>query len=351
MYLNTPTVAPGARPVIDALHEAEARWEAGEFSWQAWEQEAETTRGAFGRLIGADESAVALLPSVSEAASTVAASLPPGRVVVGAFEFRSNLFPWMALERRGFHLELVSDREGVVATGDLVSAIDGQTVLVAVTEVQSSNGFRVRLPEIAARCHEVGARLFVNLTQMAGALCFDVSESQPDFVAAHGYKWLLAPRGTTWLYVRPDRLGEIDPLTPNWKSVPDPYAGYYGPPFELAADTRRLDASLAWFPWVGARAAMDIVGALDMIQVQSRCLSLADEFRAQAASRGFRLVPQEAPSHIVGVIVPDADSLKQRLASRRVVAAVRGGFLRLGFHAFNDESDVEAALAALGRSS
>jgi selenocysteine lyase/cysteine desulfurase len=32
-----------------------------------------------------------------------------------------------------------------------------------------------------------------------------------------------------------------------------------------------------------------------------------------------------------------------------VLAAVRGGFLRLGFHAFNDESDVSAALDALGR--
>jgi selenocysteine lyase/cysteine desulfurase len=32
-----------------------------------------------------------------------------------------------------------------------------------------------------------------------------------------------------------------------------------------------------------------------------------------------------------------------------VIGAVREGSLRLGFHAYNDESDVEAALDALGR--
>jgi selenocysteine lyase/cysteine desulfurase len=37
------------------------------------------------------------------------------------------------------------------------------------------------------------------------------------------------------------------------------------------------------------------------------------------------------------------------MKAHRVLAAVRGGFLRLGFHAFNNEDDVDAALEALGR--
>ena len=333
--------------MLEALRRVEREWESGEFSWRAWERQAHATRALFARLIGADERDVALRSSFAECAATVARSLPPGTVVVGAREFRSNLFPWLALRARGHEVVEVPATDGVVRTESLVRAIDERTALVTVTEVQSSNGFRVRLDDIAARCRAVGARLFVNLTQSLGALRFDVADARPDYVAAVSYKWLLGPRGAAWLYVRPERLDELEPLAPNWKSVPDPYAEYYGGPMDLADDARRLDASLAWFPWVGARAALELLATVDPAAVEERALSLARAFREEARRASFVLVPEEAPSHIVGVRVPDPDGVKARLAARNVVAAVRGGFLRIGFHAFNDERDLAAALAAL----
>ena len=345
-YLNTATSPPAARPVLEALRRAAAEWESGEFSWQAWEREGQATREAFGRLVGADAGAVALMGSVAEAAATVAASLPPGRLVVGEREFQSNLLPWVAMRERGFEIVEVPAGDGVVSTERLASAVTPGTVLVAISEVQSSNGFRVRLAELAAACRAAGARLFVNLTQALGALRFDPAVDA-DYVAVHGYKWLLAPRGAAWLAVRRDRLDELRPLLPNWHSVEEPYADYYGSTMPLAAGASRLDTSMAWFPWVGARAALDLVASLDAAAVERRCLELAATFRAGAAERGYRTVPQEAPSQIVAVDVPRADELKRRLADGRVIAAVRGGYLRLGFHAFNDPSDVEAALKAL----
>lgn len=348
VWLNTPTAPPGARPVLDALAEVHRQWEEGEFSWQAWEADGHATRGLFARLIGADESSVALMSFVAEAAATVAGSLPPGRVVVGAREFQSNLLPWLALRERGFEVvEVEPSDEGVVRTEALAREIDARTVLVAVSEVQSSNGFRVDLRELAARCRAQGARLFLDAAQSLGALRLDVEDVRPDFVACHGYKFLLGPRGAAWLYVRPDRIDELHPLAPNWKSLAEPYADYYGDA-ELAADARKLDTSLAWFSWPGARAALELLLELDPAEVEGRCLELAAAFREGAEQQGFRLVPQEAPTQVVGVALPDAAAVRARLKERRVMAAVRGGFLRLGFHAFNDPSDVEAALQALG---
>jgi selenocysteine lyase/cysteine desulfurase len=348
VWLNTSTVPPAARPVLEALRRVEAQWESGDFSWQGWESDAEATRDQFGQLIGAPEGTVALAGFVAECAATVAASLPPGKVVVGEREFRSNLAPWLALRRRGFDVTEVPAKEGVVRTEDLAGAVDEGTVLLAVSEVQSSNGFRVRLSELAERCREHGARLFVNATQSLGALRLDVQELGVDYLACHGYKWLLAPRGAAWLYVRPDRLDEIRPLAPSWHSVPEPYEDYYGEA-PLAKDARKLDVSWAWFSFVGARAALDVHLSLDRAAVEERCLGLAAAFREEASGRGFDLVPEDAPSQIVGVRLSNADAVRERMKERRVLAAVRGGFLRLGFHAFNDESDVEAALVALGQ--
>jgi selenocysteine lyase/cysteine desulfurase len=243
----------------------------------------------------------------------------------------------------------VPAREGVVPTEALAQAVDDRTVLLAVSEVQSSNGYRVDVPALAERCRRAGARIYVNLTQCLGALRFDIEASKPDFVAAHGYKWLLGPRAAGWLYVRPDRLEEIEPLAPNWKSVPEPYEDYYGGPMELASDARKLDTSLAWFSWPGALAALDLLRSLDPEVVERRCLELASAFRQGARDRGFHLVPEELPSQTVALDVPDPDALRERLRAQDVVGAVRGGRLRLGFHAFNDEDDVRRALDALGR--
>jgi selenocysteine lyase/cysteine desulfurase len=354
-YLNTATAAPGSLPVLAALRRVQAEWEAGEFSWQAWEGDGEATRDLVASLVGGRAEDVALVTSVSEAAATVAASLPPGRVVVGEREFRSNLFPWLALRARGYDVVEVPTREGVVRTEALAEATVEGTVLVAVTEVQSSNGFRVHLADLGVRCREVGARLFVDGAQSLGALRFDAQAVGADFVASHGYKWMLCPRGAAWLWVRPGRLGELAPLTPlaplapNWKTVADPYAEYYGGPLTPAPDARKLDASMVWFSWPGARAALELLASLDPVEVEHRCLELAGAFRDEASARGFAVVPEEAPSQIIGLRVPDPRAVRARLLDRKVIAAVRADLLRLGFHAYNDEADVATALEALGR--
>jgi selenocysteine lyase/cysteine desulfurase len=344
VYLNTPTAPPAATPVLDAVRRVQDEWAGGEFSWQAWESHAERARHLFAGLIGASVGEVALKTSLSEAAANVARCLPPGRVVVGEHEFRSNLLPWTQLSADR-EVRVIAARDGLVRTEQIVESIDDGTMLVAVSEVQSSNGFRVRLGDISKRCAEVGARLFVNATQSLGALRLEVDDI--DYLGVHGYKWLLGPRGATWLYVKRSLLDEMQPLTPNWKSVADPYDDYYGRPVELAADARKLDASLVWFAWPGARAALELLGRFDARQIEDRCLSLARSFRAEAEEMGLECVPQDAPSQTVGIKVEDPEGLERALAERRVVGAVRGGFLRVGFHAYNNADDVEAALAAL----
>jgi selenocysteine lyase/cysteine desulfurase len=345
-YLNTATASLGATPVIEEMRRAQDEWASGEFSWQAWEAEAEETREMFGKLVGGSGDHVALLGSISEAAATVAASLEHGRVVVGSREFQSNLFPWLDLERRGFEVVEVPTTGGVVRTQALIDEIDERTTLVAVSEVQSANGFRVHLADIAEACKRNGARLFLDAIQSLGAL-----ELVPgaDYVAAHGYKWLLGPRGAAWMWVSPDRLGELYPLAPSWKTVSHPYSDYYSGPIDLPMHGRRIDLSLSWLTWPGARAALRIIGQLDPAEVEKRCLGLAGEFRAEAVRRGFPVVPEDAPSQIQALLVQDPESLKARLTQRRVIGAIRGGSLRLGFHGYNDESDLAAALDALGR--
>jgi selenocysteine lyase/cysteine desulfurase len=207
----------------------------------------------FATYLGVPASTVALMSSFVEAAATVAAGLTPGRIVVGDQEYRNNLFPWVA--RRGAEHEVVrvGSAGGGVRTEDLIAAITPQTVLVTVSEVLSHDGVRADLPSLRAATDKVGARLFVDATQSLGVLRFDWPTIRPDYLAVHGYKWLLCPRGAAWLVAREDRVGELRPLLPSWKSTDDQQ--FFGGELRHSPGAARCDTPTAWFSWVGARSA------------------------------------------------------------------------------------------------
>lgn len=347
VWLDTPAVPPGVGPVLEALRLALDEWESGEFNWTGWEGLAEAARQLFAQLINATAETIALTSSLAEAASIVAQSVERGSVVVAEQEFRSNLFPWLALRERGIDVVEARQSGRTSRAETLLETIDANTELVAVSEVISATGERVDLRALRARCREVGARLFVNLTQTLGALRFDAEAVDADYVAAHGYKWLLAPRGAAWLHVRPDRLEELRPITPSWRSTPDPYSEYFGGPLELAPDAHRLDTSIPWLSWIGARAALDLITSLDSEQIETQALALAATFRDRAQASGLQCITLGGPSQIVALHVHDAKRTQLELERRRIVASLRGDLLRFGFHGFNNDADVEAALEAL----
>lgn len=352
-YLNTATYGPGPEPVRAAVQEAVQAWSEGRGDWLEWETSGERCRELFGRLIGAPASEVALVPAVSVAAGLVAEQLPhrPGaNLVVGASEFRSNLFPWWLQERRGFQVRRVPYRRGRLPLEGLLEAVDRETVLVAVSWVQSATGYRLPLEPLIEACRRVGARLFVDGTQGVGALSLPLEGI--DYLAVAGYKWLLAPRGSGYLYAPRARLQELAPLFAGWKSPADPYADYYGPPLELADRASRFDVSLAWPVWPGAEVALRLLLDLGLERIEARDLALAERFREGLGRVGLEpLFPPEESSQIVSLAVPDAEAARRALQEERVVGAVRGGLLRLSFHFFNDGEDVERALAALERAS
>jgi selenocysteine lyase/cysteine desulfurase len=288
-----------------------------------------------------DPTTVSTLGSLAEAAATVAASLPPGRIVVPAQDFRSNLFPWSPRHE----VVTVPARDGVTRVEDLIEVLDDRVSLLAVSEVTSREGQRLDLAALRAATDRVGARLFVNLTQSLGVLRFDAERIRPDYFAVHGYKWLLCPRGAAWLVTRPDRLDELQPVAPSWKSTSPPY-GYFGSA-DLAADAGRCDASPAWFSWIGAMAALRLLGSVDADQVEQHCVGLARDLTERTSSIGLRRVTDGPASHIVVLATDQAERIAGRLREGNVRATALGDRVRFGFHYFNNEHDVNTTIRAL----
>ena len=350
-YLNTATYGPGPERVVQAVETCLERWSTGEGSWAEWEAAGEDCRRDFATLLGAGPETIALLPTVSAAVGQVATTLPRPEVgsrnlVVGGGEFRSLIYPWLAQEQRGYEVRVVPFRDGALHAHDLAAAIDVDTAVVAASHVQSSNGYLLDTEPVVRACLSTGARFFLDATQSAGALRIDLDGV--DYLAVTGYKWLVSPRGSAFLYVAPERIGSMPPAAPGWKTPGDPYAEYYGPPLDLAPDASRFDQSLAWPVWAGTAAALELLLELGIDAIEARDRELAQRFCAGLPAIGLApLFPPERTSQVVGLAVPDPEAVRRALEAAGVVAAVRGQYLRVSFHFYNNEDDVDRALAAL----
>jgi selenocysteine lyase/cysteine desulfurase len=328
-YLNTASYGLPPRPAWEALQSALADWREGRTSWEPWGESTERARESFARLLGVDPRRVATGATVSQLVALVAAALPDGaRVVAPEVDFTSLLFPFLAHAHRGIDVT-------TVPLDHLAEAVDSRTTAVAFSAVQSATGELADLDAITAAARDHGALTVVDATQACGWLPLDGGRF--DAVACGAYKWLCSPRGTAFLALGDELSQRVRPLAPGWWAGEDPHATYYGPPLRLASTARRLDVSPAWFSWVGTAPALEVLEDLGVEAIHAHDVALANRFR-----RGLGLPAGD--SAIVSAARPGAAEQLERAGVR---AAVRASSLRVSFHVYNTEVDVDTALDAL----
>lgn len=332
-YLNTATYGLPPATAFAAFTAAAEEWRHGRTGFDGWDRSVGAARASFARLAGVPVADVAVGAAVSGFAGLVAAALPAGaRVLAAEEDFTSVLFPFLAQETRGVRVELVPlDR--------LAVALGPEHDLVAVSSVQSADGRLADLGALAdaAAAHDV--RTFVDTTQSTGWLPLD--HGRFDYTACAGYKWLCSPRGTAFFTVRPELRDALVPHAAGWYAGEEVAGSYYGAPLRLARDARRFDLSPAWHCWVGAAPALALLADLGAEAIGAHDVRLAGRLRERLG-----LAPYG--SAIVSVRGL-ADAAADRLAAAGVMAAGRGGALRLSCHLYTTDDDVERALAALGR--
>jgi selenocysteine lyase/cysteine desulfurase len=329
-YLNTASYGLPPDCAFEAMQAALADWRGGRTSWEGWSEATDGARAAFAGIVGVAPETVAVAATVSELVGLVAASLPGGtRVVAPDIDFASVLFPLLVRAERGD----VDVR--LVPPAALADEIDASTDLVAFSAVQMATGEVADLEAVRAAAAAAGAMTLLDATQAVGWLPVDAAAF--DVVVCHAYKWLMSPRGTAFMAVRPEVLDRIEPAAAGWFAGEDVHGSYFGPPLRLASSARRLDTSPAWFSWVGTQPALELVAAIGVEAIHEHDVGLANRFRA-----GLGLEPSN--SAIVSADVPGA---RAKLEAAGIVAAERGGRLRASWHVYNTEADVDATLDAL----
>jgi selenocysteine lyase/cysteine desulfurase len=330
IYLNSATLGLPPRRTLVALEAALQEWRRGTVHAPRFDLAVDGSRRAYADLVGVAATDVAVGSQVSAFVGLVAASLPPGaEVVTASGDFTSVLFPLLARERRG-----VQVRE--VPLERVAEAVTPATRLVAVSAVQSADGAVADLGAIASAAEAAGAETLIDTTQAAGWLPIDASRFS--YTTGGGYKWLLAPRGTAFLTVRPDLVETLDPVAASWYAGEDRWSSIYGGPLRLAASARRFDLSPAWHSWVGQAASLELLGEVGVDTLHAHATALASRFCAATG------LPDPGSAIVAAVADDQVPGLLQRAG---IVAATRAGRLRLSFHVSTTERDVDRAADVL----
>ena len=360
-YLNQAALGLIPVPTIDAMETFLK--ETAQFGnlYLSDDQEAailDGVRSAGAEVLGTSSGAVAVVAGASEGLGQVTSLLEPehGTVLLVGSDFPSVTYPWLAAaERRGISLRFVDDRADRDLTQDLVDAIDPTTAVVTFSVVQYATGTRVDARRVAERAHEVGARVVVDATQLAGAGVVDTIGWGADALVTSGYKWLSAHGGVALLALAPGLVRRLPGLV-GWKGTPQPFA--FDPlTLRLADDARRFELStMSYASAIGLESSIAMLSSLGFERVGQHARRLATYLVDRVAELGWRpFRPPSDPSaapHLVSLRHDDHDPAvtAERLASgSRIVCGGRAGGLRISLHAYNDGGDVDRLVEALRR--
>ena len=168
-------------------------------------------KALYAKLIGAQPSDIAFVPSTTVGENLVVAGLgiphSGGNVVTDALHFDGSQYMYQSLKQRGLDVRVVPARDNAIHIEDMERMVDRNTKLVAISFVSWANGFTHDLKTVADLAHANGALVYVDLVQGVGSRPVDVVAAGVDFAANASYKWLMADLGVGFLYARQDRLG------------------------------------------------------------------------------------------------------------------------------------------------
>jgi cysteine desulfurase / selenocysteine lyase len=356
VYLNTAAVGLASRRLADTYHEVIDDWAHLGFDFSRGEQAAGAARSAVGALIGADGSDIALIPSVSSAAGLVAAQFGPARrrenIVIGQREYSSNHFPWRQLADKGYDVRQIPFRNGGLEAEAVAAAVDAGTQLVTFSGVQASTGHRTDIAAVGALAHAVGALVFVDGSQLVGALPVAHDLPHIDVLVAPDHKFLLnAGRGMGYCYLSPTAQGRFTPINAGWRAARIPFDSFFGPRMDLSPTASRFDSSISWLAAIGHQAALTVFDDFGPDRIYARNRELTAALRGALRDVGWDPVdlPERHQSTIVSVPLGGLEPapLLAALSDQGVVCSARDGNLRLTIHFYNHEEDIERVARAL----
>jgi cysteine desulfurase / selenocysteine lyase len=355
IYLAHAADAPLPRRVAEAMHTSVENASHNEKLFDESLAFIADTRSTIAKFIGASAEQVSLTGPTSSGLNIVANGIDwngGDEVVCYLDEYPANVYPWLALERRGVKVVFLKpERVGEITPEIVERALTPHTRLVALASANYCSGYRIDVDAIGSLCHQRGALFCVDGIQTLGA--FSISLRHVDFLSAGAQKWMLGPSGAGILFVKngdllwPNVIGGWNVRSPNFIAQPE---------IEFAAGGQRFEpGGYSYVTIAGMREAVALLDEVGIEKISARILALTGAVREGITGFEF-LSPEDLPrrSGILTFRHPQiaAETLAQRLTENNIVASLRHdrqgrAWLRISPHFYNTLDEIERAVELL----
>ena len=220
--LNNGGVSPSPRIVQEAMKRyLDLSNEAPVYTmWQLLEPQIESVRRGLARAFGCDPEEMAITRNASESLEICQLGLDLKRgdeVLTTNQDYPRMITTWRQRERRdGLVLEQISFPVPPPSMADLVQrferAITPRTKVIHVCHITNLTGQIFPVKEICALARSRGIETIVDGAHAFGCFPFTQADLDCDFYGTSLHKWLFAPHGTGFLFVRKSKIKSIWPL-------------------------------------------------------------------------------------------------------------------------------------------
>ncbi len=206
IYLNVGTLGAQPRPVVDAVVEHTRRVAMSLPPALDWDE----VKASLAALLHCDAAGLVFPRNTTEGMSFVANGLDldaGAGILTTDHEHIGGLCPWqMVAARRRLQLRVVALPAAQASDAEIVdrfrAAWSPRTRVVSVSHVNFTTGRIMPVHEIVRLCRERDAIAVIDGAHPPGLMPVDLGRLDPDFYASSPHKWLLAPQGTGFLWLR-----------------------------------------------------------------------------------------------------------------------------------------------------
>ena len=221
IYLNSAGLSPAPTTVFDAMLR-DTRFSNTapvQHLWRVLEPRVEGVRRELAAEFGCDPGEIAITRNASEAMEILISGLPlrsGDEVIVTTQNYDRMLTAWDQRARRdGIVVRKVSFALPATDTDVLDAmraAITSQTRVIELPHLTNWTGQPMPVAEVIAMARPLGIEVLVDGAQTFAHTPVSRDTLDCDYYATSLHKWLLAPLGTGFLYVRGAKIGTIWPL-------------------------------------------------------------------------------------------------------------------------------------------
>ncbi len=317
------------------------------------------------RLVQGHRDEIAFVENATRAWDMAFYALPLGegdKILTTTSEYGSNMIAYLhRAKQTGCDVVVVpDDASGQIDVDALAQAIDDRVKLISISHIPTGGGLVNPAAAVGEVAREYGVPYLLDACQSAGQIPLDVAEIGCDFLSVTGRKYLRAPRGTGFLWVREAWIEKLDP------PLLDQHAAQLVSEdrYDVLGTARRFEN---WERYFGGQAALgkaiDYALDLGLEAIRDRIYALADRLREDLSSiPGVTITDQGAER--CGIVTFTHDrvapgDIKAIMAGKGINVSVSSGsgmrvsfgrrgldaVVRSSVHYFNSEEETDRFVA------